>query len=231
MIFTGIARGVYRTDLALRERAENDHAIPSDVERSEGFNHIGDPSFDPAGGGRILLPLECYGGSEHCRRAALGVVDKSTLKWRYHVRTDAASKLMWVEVSPDGRLAWSSSGGDLIAFAAEQISAKSAAAGVALRPVRRLSGVLRMLPGVTGAAFWRGRLMLAGQRGSSFEVNSLSLIDGSVRLEIERKMTGESEGLDSVSFSGGVLQWQIMPRPWPFPPSYLRPTLLSFAPR
>uniref|UniRef100_A0A6J5ZXR9 Unannotated protein n=1 Tax=freshwater metagenome TaxID=449393 RepID=A0A6J5ZXR9_9ZZZZ len=206
------------------------------MRRSEGFNHIGDPSFDPSAGGRILLPLECFNplsGDDPCRRGAIGVADPVSLHWRYYVKVSAASarKLMWVEASPDGRLVWTSAADDLLAFAASEVNQRNAGPDGALRPVRRLRGALEGLPNVSGGAFWRGRLLLAGQSGRRFEVNSVDLSDGSARREIQLSLAGESEGLATVNFAGGVLQWQVMPRLDPFPPSYLRPTLLSFEPR
>ena len=34
--------------------------IPPAVAAAEGYNHIGDPTWDRAEGGRVILPLECY---------------------------------------------------------------------------------------------------------------------------------------------------------------------------
>ena len=30
------------------------------VEQAEGYNHIGDPTWNPSEGGRVLLPMECF---------------------------------------------------------------------------------------------------------------------------------------------------------------------------
>ena len=76
---------------------------------------------------------------------------------------------------------------------------------------------MRVLPGavppsgITGATFYKGRLFLAGQRGGPFRVWSVDLRDGSRRLEIEKPIIGESEGLDIVKARGGKLHWLITP--------------------
>jgi hypothetical protein len=138
---------------------------------------------------------------------------------------------MWCEVAPDGRLIWTSSGDDLLAFRAADVRpANAAPAGPALRPVRRLRGAVPP-GGVTGAAFYRGRLLLAGQQGRRFTVWSVSPATGARRLEIERQISGESEGLAVVDALGGILQWQVQPLTATPPPTYPRSTLLSFLPR
>src|SRR3954454_393981 len=58
--FDGIFVGLYRSDARLTEQARNDAAIPPTVFAAEGYNHMGDLTWDPADGGRVLLPLECY---------------------------------------------------------------------------------------------------------------------------------------------------------------------------
>jgi hypothetical protein len=79
-----------------------------------------------------------------------------------------------------------------------------------LKPVRRLVGAVPP-SSITGATFYRGRLLLAGQRAGPFQVWSVDVSDGSRRLEIERQIVGESEGLDIVKARGGVLHWLITP--------------------
>ena len=122
--------------------------IPPDVHASEGYNHIGDISWDRAEGGRVLLPLECYvpggpNGGNPCLHGSIGVADPGTLQWRYYVKLDPAEipKAMWNEVSPDGTLLWTSSGGDLLAYRAADISlANAAPAHAPIHSVRRLQG-------------------------------------------------------------------------------------------
>ena len=60
LYFDGFVSGLYRTDPALQETGRADDAIPPSVRMGEGYNHIGDISWDAGAGGRLLLPLECY---------------------------------------------------------------------------------------------------------------------------------------------------------------------------
>jgi hypothetical protein len=216
--FDGFAVGLYRADARLAEQARNDTAIPPAVFAAEGYNHIGDITFDRAEGGRVLLPLECYvpggpDGGNTCRTGSIGVADPETLQWRYYVKLDPAEipKAMWAEVSPDGRLLWTSSGNDLLAYATADVNAgRAAPAGAPLHAVRRLAGAVPP-SGITGAVFWDGRLLLAGQGSDAFQVWSVDLATGARRLEIERTIYGESEGLDVLPVLGGNLHWIITP--------------------
>jgi hypothetical protein len=216
--FDGLFVGLYRTDVDLNEQARNNGAIPADVSQRERYNHIGDITWDQRERGRILLPLECYipfvGNT--CGTGSIGVADPDTLQWRYYVKLDPAfiDKAMWAEASPTGTLLWTSSGGvnggkDLLAYDMRQISAANAApAGPLLKPVRVLPGAVPP-SGVTGGTFYKGRLYLAGQGGGPFRVWSVDVRDGSRRLEIEKTIVGESEGLDLVKMRGGTLHWLI----------------------
>jgi hypothetical protein len=218
LYFDGFFMGLYRTDLALREEARQPNAIPPDVATREGYNHLGDLSYDAREGGRLMLPLECFypgqpNGGNTCRTGSIGVADPRTLRWRYYVKLDPAfiQKAMWNEVSPDGRLLWTSSGDDLLAYRVSQIVAANAApGGPQLRPVRRIAGAVPP-SGITGAAFSRGRLYVAGQGAGPFQVFSIDLATGARRLEIERRWVGESEGIDFFSALGGTLHWLIGP--------------------
>ena len=60
LYFSGISEGLYRTSRTLRQTAANSSVIPAWVKAVEGYNHVGDISFDGADGKRVLLPLECY---------------------------------------------------------------------------------------------------------------------------------------------------------------------------
>ena len=109
--FDGIFVGLYRTNPDFTETGRTADVIPPDVHTSEGYNHIGDISWDRAEGGRVLLPLECYvpggpNGGNPCLHGSIGVADPGTLQWRYYVKLDPAEipKAMWNEVSPDGTL-------------------------------------------------------------------------------------------------------------------------------
>jgi hypothetical protein len=226
--FDGIFVGLYRADARLDEQARNDDVIPPAVSSTEGYNHIGDITYDPAEGGRILLPMECYypgtpGDANTCHTGSFGVADPATLGWRYYVKLDPAEipKAMWAEVSPDHRLVWTSAGPDLLAYRTADITpANAAPGGPVLHAVRRLAGAVPPA-GITGAAFHAGRLFVADQQDDRFQVWSIDLATGTRRLEIERRIAGESEGLDVRAALGGVLHWLITPiDPQRRPPTY-----------
>jgi hypothetical protein len=234
--FNGVYVGLYRTDSRLRENARNDDVIPPSVHTSEKYNHIGDTSYDPGEGGRILLPLECYypPAGNTCKTGSIGVADPRTLQWRYYVKLDAETpKAMWVERSPDGSLLWTSVENDLLAYRTSDVNPLNAApAGPRIKAVKRLRGVVPPT-GITGAVFYRGRLYVAGQEGRLFQVWSLDLDTGSRRLEIERHIVGESEGIDVMSTLGGLLHWMVQPYNEESIPTYgvTNGTLLHFVPR
>jgi hypothetical protein len=194
----------------------------------EGYNHVGDISFDGRDGKRVLLPLECYepgkpNGGNTCGTGAIGTADPNTLAFRYYVKLDPAeiAKAMWVEASPDGLL-WTSSGNDLLAYRAADVSAANASpAAPPIHSVRRLAGAVPP-SGVTGAAFRRGRLLLAGAQGTTYQIWSVDLASGARRLEVELKnVQGEAEGLHVTNLLGGTLHFLVAPlalKPT-FPPS------------
>ena len=242
--------GLFRTDAHLNETGRNGDAIPAGVHLSEGYNHIGDLSWDARESGRLLLPLECYypgtphggntcgfgaHGSPELGTGSIGVADPRTLAWRYYVKLDERDirKAMWAETSPDGTLVWTSAGPDLIAYDASQITlANAAPTGPKLRPVRRLRGAVPP-SGVTGATFVGERMFVAGQDDSGpFQVWSIDMATGARELEIERTIVGESEGLDTASALGGRLHWQIQPYNEEAIPTYgvANGTLLHFVP-
>jgi hypothetical protein len=233
--FDGVFFGLYRADAALHERARRVAEIPAAVTAREGYNHIGDITWDRREGGRVLLPLECYypggpGDANTCHTGSIGVADPVTLRWRYYVKLAPAEipKAMWAEVSPDGSLLWTSAGADLLAYRTADI--KPGAGPIAA--VRRLAGAVPPT-GVTGAAFYGERLLLAGQDDHRFQVWSIDLATGARELEIERTISGESEGLDMVDTLGGALHWIVTPLdPAGRPPTYPPPgnALLHFAP-
>src|SRR3954453_14420200 len=174
LFFDGVTFGGYRTDLALPEEARTENLIPP----TEPFNHIGDWAYDR--GGRLILPLECFtpgapNGGNTCGQGAFGVADPRTMTWQYRVLLDRAdiAKAMWAEVSPDGRLIWTSSGNDLLAYAAADVNATNAD-GAPIRPVARLAGAVPP-SGITGAVFDGPRLLVAGQATGLFQVWSVDL--------------------------------------------------------
>ena len=215
LFFDGLFSGLYRTDSELNEQARNGNVIPLALFQSVGYNHIGDITWDKREGGRVLLPLECFLFGPLCKTGAIGVADPVTLQWRYHVELDPAfiNKAMWAEVSPNGKLLWTSSGSgrNLLAYDIDDITAANAApAGPLVRPVRVIENAVPPL-GITGATFDKHRLLLAGGRGTLFQVWSVDLTDGSRELEIEKTVVGESEGLDMVKTLDGELHWLITP--------------------
>ncbi|HEX8053142.1 MAG TPA: hypothetical protein VF517_09125, partial [Thermoleophilaceae bacterium] len=237
IFFNGVYTGLYRTDPFLNETARRDHVIPPDVSARENYNHIGDIDWDSREGGRVLLPLECYyGNSNTCRNGAIGVADAETLEWRYYVKLDPAEieKAMWAEVSPDGKLLWTQSGADLLAYSMDDISAANAAPAAApIKAVRRLPGA-RPPSGITGAAFFRGKLFVAGQDNpAGFQVWSIDLATGARELEIEQQIVGESEGIDFFEGLGGSLHWMIQPYNESNVPTYgvANGTVLHFVPK
>jgi hypothetical protein len=221
LYFDGPFTGLFRTDSNLVEQARNFNVIPADVNQREGYNHVGDITWDRHERGRILLPLECYFPfiGNFCRTGSIGVADPATVQWRYYVKLDPAyiDKAMFAEVSPNGKLLWTSNGGlsgghDLLAYDVSQITAANAAPnGPLLEPVIVLPNAVPP-NGITGAAFFRGRLLVASQNRTLFEIWSIDLKDGSRRLEIQKQVLGESEGLDVVRVLGGNLHWLIAPQ-------------------
>jgi hypothetical protein len=234
--FDGVHVGVYRTDSDLNETARKDDAIPPAVHASENYNHIGDLTWDAREGGRLLLPVECYypPAGNTCNTGSFGVADPRTLEWRYYVKADAElPKAMWAEVSPDGELVWTSVQNDLLAYRTADINpANAAPAGPRIKAVRRMKNVVPP-SGVTGAVFFRGRLYVAGSEGRKFQIWSIDLSTGERRLEIERTVVGESEGIDVQPALGGELHWLIQPYNEESIPTYgiTNGTLLHFVPR
>src|SRR5919204_5510322 len=241
LYFDGIFSGLYRTNPSLRETARNDDVIPPSVRGGEGYNHIGDISWDSHEGGRLMLPLDCFHPNlrqaNTCGSGAIGVADPRTLTWRYYVKLDRRDirKATWNEVSPDGKLLWTASGKTLLEYRTSDIKpANAGPGGEPIRPVRRIPHAVPP-SGITGAAFYDGRLFVAGSNRShanAFQIWSIDLRTGARRLEIERPIIGESEGLDFVDAFGGVLHWEIEPyNPQHLPPTYGtdRSTLLHFA--
>ncbi len=220
LYFDGPFTGLYRTDPNLVEQARNFNVIPAAVSLREGYNHIGDITWDRREHGRILLPMECFFPfiGNFCRTGSIGVADPGSVQWRYYVKLDPAyiDKAMFAEVSPDGKLLWTSNGGlkgghDLLAYDVGQINAANAAPnGPLLKPVIVLPNAVPP-NGITGATFFHDRLLVASQDKTLFQVWSIDLRDGSRQLEISKQVLGESEGLDIVKTLGGTLHWLIAP--------------------
>jgi hypothetical protein len=215
LYFVGIFEGFFRTTPLLHQTGGVPSAIPPAVGEAEGYNHIGDPTWSPGEGGRVLLPLECFtpGVGNTCGTGSFGVADPATLDFRYYVKLDPAEipKAMWAETSPDGSLIWTSSGSDLLAYRSTEVSqANRAPSGPLLEPVRRLVGAVPPT-GVTGAVFRDGRLLLAGEANGVYQVWAVDPDTGERRLELQMSICGESEGLDVIPTLGGELHWLIAP--------------------
>jgi hypothetical protein len=220
VFFVGFSEGAYRTDTNFKESARVLDVYPLNVE-ALGFNHVGDPTFDPTEGGRLIGPMECYHPDKPepntCGIGGFAVIDPVTLAWRYWVRLDQADipKAMWAETSPDGRLIWTSSGNDLLAYSTADVSAANAATGLdspPIHPVRRLPGAVPP-SGVTGAVFYGGRLLLAGEANGLLQVWSVD-VTGTTPPRQEITLPGvraESEGLDVLDMRGGLLHWLMTP--------------------
>jgi hypothetical protein len=213
---SGAFTGLHRTRPSLRENGTADPVVPASVLAGEGYNHVGDVGYQ---GGRVLLPLECFtpggpNGGNTCGTGSIGVADPATLAFQYYVKLDPAEipKAMWVEASPDGQLLWTSSGPDLLAYNSSDVTPANAAPGAApIRAVRRLPGAVPP-SGVTGAAFYRGRLFLAGAQGTTYQVWSVDVTTGARRLELElRNVQGEAEGLTQVPLLGSRLHFLVAP--------------------
>jgi hypothetical protein len=222
LYFAGVFTGLYRTDANLVEEARSPfNVIAPDVGQREGYNHIGDISWDRREGGRVILPLECYFPfiGNFCGTGSIGVADDDTLAWKYYVKLDKTyiDKAMWAEVSPNGKLLWTSNGAinggkDLLAYDMSQITAANAApAGPELKPVRVLPDSVPPT-GITGATFFKHKLLVAGQTRTLFQVWAIDLRDGSRELVLEKQVLGESEGLDVFTGLGGKLHWLIAPQ-------------------
>jgi hypothetical protein len=215
VFFVGVFEGLWRTTPQLEQTAGVPLAIPAAVKQAEGYNHIGDPTWTPGDGGRVILPLECFvpGVGNTCGTGSFGVADPATLGWRYYVKLDPAQiqKAMWAETSPDGSLVWTSSGDDLLAYLSSEVTQNNQApSGPALEPARRLAGAVPP-SGVTGAVFRDGRLLLAGESSGVYQIWAVDPNTGQRRLELEMRICGESEGLDVIPTLGGELHWLIAP--------------------
>jgi hypothetical protein len=216
LFFSGPVQGLHRTTRRLRQTGSVDPVIPPLVFATEGYNHVGDIGYQ---GGRVLLPLECYlpggpNGGNTCGTGSIGVADPATLAFQYYVKLDPAEipKAMWVEPSPDGQRLWTSSGPDLLAYRSSDVVAANAAPGAA--PIGAVTRLPAAVPpsGVTGGAFYRGRLLLAGAQGTTYQVWSVNPGTGARRLELElQNVQGEAEGLTATPLLGGRLHFLVAP--------------------
>jgi hypothetical protein len=256
--FDGVDNGLWKTDSTFTQTAGSTPYIPVAVAARDKYNHIGAIAYSKSAG--VLLPMECYDGTNCANTGAIGVADPATLGWKYEVKLDPATikKAMWAAVSPDGKLLWTSSNNNLLAYDMSDIApAHSWPSHAAIKPVTILKNAVPP-SGVDGGAFYQGRLYLAGTVGNVHQVWSVDTANGARRLEISRTVVGEQEGIDFVRLDqgkvhpvplcsdpscgaathsttntfGGVLQLMVMPQAdGKTPPTYPAATLLSFDPR
>jgi hypothetical protein len=215
VFFSGSFAGIYRTR-NLVEKARNTTPIPPDVAKSEQYNHIGDISWDAGEGGRLLLPLEGYApfGTDHNpgKTGAVGVMDPTTLKWRYYVKLDPAEveKAMWFATDAARGLLWTIRDSDLLAYNLSDINpANAAPSGPVLHASRRLVGVVPN--GAGGAVVLGGRIYLSTQAPGVNQIISVDPNTGSSQVEFERPGDLEVEGMESGPYLGGLLHWELVP--------------------
>jgi hypothetical protein len=256
--FDGVDNGLWKTNSSFVQTAGTTPYIPAAVAARDKYNHIGAITYSKSTG--VLLPMECYNGTNCANTGAIGVAEPATLAWKYEVKLDPSTikKAMWAAVSPNGTLLWTSSGNNLLAYDMSEISpAHSWPGHAAIKPVRTLKNAVPP-SGVDGGAFYHDRLYLAGTVGNVHQVWSIDPSNGTRRLEISRAVVGEQEGIDFISQDqgkvhpvalcsdascgaathdttnsfGGVLHLMVMPQPdGKTPPTYAAATLLSFTPR
>ena len=194
--FSGVWFGLYRTDPALNETARNDDAL-LELHATENYNHIGDLSYY---GGKLYLPLECYYPpiGNTCNHGSIGVADPETLEIEYYVDVDPSemSKVMWCEVSPDGKLLWTQEGEDLLAYSMGDITEANAAPDA--EPIKAVTKLVGAVPpsGITGATFIGNTLYVAGGTEAGGEIYAIDLRTGTSELQTAIEYVGESEGID-----------------------------------
>jgi hypothetical protein len=217
LFFIGPFQGLWETTPQLKQTVGLTPEIPKELTQSVGYNHIGDPTWLNGERGRVLLPMECYkpnaNPSNTCGKGAFGIADSHKLGFLYYVQLDPKfiPKAMWAETSPNGKLIWTSSGNDLIAYRASEVTrANAAPSGPELKPVRTLPNAVPPT-GVTGAVFRHGNLLIAGESNHDYDVWSVDPKTGDRKLKVEQHFCGESEGLDLFSGLGGRLHWIIAP--------------------
>jgi hypothetical protein len=255
--FDGVDNGLWKTNSSFTQIAGSTPYIPAAVAARDKYNHIGALAYSKTTG--LLLPMECYNGTNCANTGAIGVADPATLAWEYEVKLDPATikKAMWAAVSPNGKLLWTSSNNNLVAYDMTDISqAHSWPTHAAIKPVTILKNAVPP-SGVDGGSFYEGRLYLAGTVGNVHQVWSIDTSNGTRRLEISRTVVGEQEGIDFVRVDqgkvhpvplcsdpscgaathqttnsfGGVLHLMVMPQPdGKTPPTYAAATLVSFSP-
>lgn len=215
VFFSGSFNGITRTRNEV-ELKKNTEAIPKDVSNREQYNHIGDIAFDSAEGGRILLPLESYQplakDTNPSKTASIGVMDPTTLAWKYYVKLDPAeiNKAQWVATDEEHGLVWTIGDISLLAYNIADINPANAAPNAApIHSVRRLDNIVP--DGAGGAVVLGNRIYLSQLTGGVNRVISIDLTTGSSQVEIEIPGDLEEEGLDFGPYLDGLLHWELVP--------------------
>src|SRR5258708_4962850 len=93
--FDGIDNGLFKTDSSLSQLAGTTPYIPAAVAARDKYNHIGAIAYSKDTG--VLLPMECYNGTNCANTGAIGVANPATLAWKFEVKLDPATikKAMW----------------------------------------------------------------------------------------------------------------------------------------
>jgi hypothetical protein len=215
VFFSGSFNGITRTHNEV-ELKKNTEAIPKDVSGRELYNHIGDIAFDPAEGGRILLPLESYQplqkDTNPSKTASIGVMDATTLAWKYYVKLDPTeiNKAQWVATDKEHGLVWTIGDISLLAYNISDINPANAAPGAApIHSVRRLDNVVP--DGAGGAIVLGNRIYLSQLVNGVNRVISMDLTTGAQQVEIEIPGDLEEEGLDFGPYLDGLLHWELVP--------------------
>ena len=215
VFFSGSFAGIYRTHNET-EVKRNTNPIPSDVVQREQYNHIGDIAFDTAEGGRLLLPLESYAplapDTNPSKTASIGVMDATTLAWKYYVKLDPSEidKCQWVATDPEHGLVWTIGDVDLLAYNLADLTAANAAPGAA--PIHSVRRLVNAVPQGAGGAVVRGnRIYLSQLVDNVNRVISMDLGTGATQSEIEIPGNLEEEGLDFGPYIDGFLHWELVP--------------------
>jgi hypothetical protein len=215
VFFSGSFSGITRTHNEV-EIKTNTAAIPKDVIDREKYNHIGDIAFDGAEGGRLLLPLESYAplakDTNPAKTASIGVMDATTLAWKYYVKLDPAEidKAQWVATDADHGLVWTIGDVSLLAYNIADISAVNAAPNAApIHAVRRFDYIVP--DGAGGAVVIGNRIYLSQLVNHVNRVISIDTITGASQVEIEIPGDLEEEGLDVGPYLDGFLHWELVP--------------------
>jgi hypothetical protein len=198
------------------ELKKNTQAIPTDVANREQYNHIGDIAFDPGEGGRILLPLESYAplqkDTNPSKTGSIGVMDATTLAWKYYVKLDPSeiNKTQWVATDPEHGLVWTIGDISLLAYNLSDINPANAAPNAA--PIHSVRVMPNAVPnGAGGAVVIGNRIYLSQLANGVNRVISMDLGTGAQQTEIEIPGNLEEEGLDTGAYLDGWLHWELVP--------------------